>query len=612
MCGIAGILNSPHPQVQNLKYALDSIKHRGPEGEGLWANEEKSVMLGHRRLSILDPGEFSAQPMHYMDRYIITYNGEVYNYLELKERLKQRGYSFTTNSDTEVILACFDAFGKACVMEFEGMFAFAIWDKLEQTLYAARDRFGEKPFFYYYDGHQFIFASEIKALWKAGVQKVVNTAMVYNFITVDYSSNPSEPSETFYREIRKLPAASYLSYIPSSQQLAIEKYWQLFPQIKAEITEAEALDQFNSLFSESINHRLRSAVEIGSNLSGGLDSSAIAAYCNGQTQSQYKHKCFTACFTGFDKNEKSYAARVAKQFNLEQYFIEMNGLDIVNLMEKVSYHQDEPISSSSVLAQYRVFEFAHQQGVTVLLDGQGADEILGGYHKYFKWYWQELFRNKILGSSSEYVAAKKLGVSESFSFKNKAAALFPELAMALLQTKKSRLAYNHPDLHKDFTFSHKQSLYYSTPSSFDLNGALYFNTFISGLEDLLRYADRNSMAHSTEVRLPFLDHHLVRFIFDLPSHMKIHGGWTKWLLRKLVEKTLPEDIVWRKDKIGFEPPQKYWMHTKEVQDHIIMGKEKLKGAGILNATAVQKKVKPHNAYAAKSDEWKYWSLSFLF
>ncbi len=259
-----------------------------------------------------------------------------------------------------------------------------------------------------------------------------------------------------------------------------------------------------------------------------------------------------------------------------------------------------------------MYELAHQQGVVVLLDGQGADEILGGYHKYFKWYWQELYKKKLLRSSSEYGAAKKLGVTENFSIKNKAAALFPELAMALWQTKKSRRAFKHPDLDKDFAYSHKQSLYYSTPSSSDLNGALYFNTFVVGLEDLLRYADRNSMAHSTEVRLPFLDHHLAQFIFNLPPHLKIHQGWTKWILRKLIEKTLPEDIVWRKDKIGFEPPQKVWMQTKPVQDHIIMGKEKLKGAGILNSSALQKKIKPHSAYTAHSEEWKYWSISFLF
>jgi asparagine synthase (glutamine-hydrolysing) len=205
-----------------------------------------------------------------------------------------------------------------------------------------------------------------------------------------------------------------------------------------------------------------------------------------------------------------------------------------------------------------------------------------------------------------------LGITEPFGPKNKLAALFPEFAAGILQSRKSKKAFHHPDLDRDFAFSNKQNFYYTTPSSFDLNGALYFNTFVNGLEELLRFADRNSMAHAVEVRLPFLDHSLVEFLFSLPPEFKIHKGWTKWLLRKSVEDLLPGEIVWRKDKVGFEPPQKIWMENKMVQEAIAEGKRKLVQQKILQPSALNKRLKPHNAYAANNWDWKCWSASHLF
>ncbi|HEV7621223.1 MAG TPA: asparagine synthase-related protein, partial [Flavisolibacter sp.] len=189
---------------------------------------------------------------------------------------------------------------------------------------------------------------------------------------------------------------------------------------------------------------------------------------------------------------------------------------------------------------------------------------------------------------------------------------FPDFAASMLQSKKSKQAFQHKDLNKDFAYSNKHNLYYATPSSFDLNGALYFNTFVSGLEELLRYADRNSMAHSTEVRLPFLSHELVRYLFNLPPHLKIQKGWTKWILRKAINEQLPKEIVWRKDKTGFEPPQKKWMENKDVEEAIITAKKQLAQHGILDSHSINKKIKPHSAYAANNEDWKYWSASFLF
>lgn len=613
MCGIAGIVskNSQLVSKQRLQSATQCLRHRGPEAEGIWINDECTTALGHLRLSIIDLSEKAAQPMHYLNRYSIVHNGELYNYIELKQQLQQKGYFFKSDSDTEVIVAAYDAYKENCLQKFDGMFAFAIWDEKEKKLFAARDRFGEKPFFFFNDEEQFLFASETKSFWNLGVEKKVNNALLYNFLTIGYTSNPSDPKETFFENIYKLPAASFLMYALEKNEVQIEKYWQIYPEEK-NISEQEAIEKFQYLFNESIRKRLRSDVNIGTSLSGGLDSSSIVAFCHKQSSDRYTHKCFTASFKGFDRDELQYAEKVAKQFGLEHFIVEIKENEIADLMSEVMLHQEEPIGSASVLAQYKVFQTAKQNGVTVLLDGQGADEILAGYTKYYKWFWQELYRNKELKKKKELNAARELGIHESFGLKNKIAAMYPEFAAGILQTQKSKKAFSHPDLDRDFAFSNKQNSYYATPTQFDLNGALFFDMFINGLEELLRFADRNSMAHAVEVRLPFLSHKLVEFLFSLPAEFKIHNGWTKWLLRKSVEDKLPEEIVWRKDKIGFEPPQKKWMENKHVQESIENGKRKLTQHHVLKTAALTKKTKPHDSYAAHGWDWKYWSASFLF
>lgn len=595
-----------------MKGALHSMQHRGPEYSKEWCSENGKVVFGHCRLSIIDLSQRSAQPFSYNDRYTIIYNGELYNYIELKRELQQKGYNFQTESDTEVVIASYAAWGSDCLQRFDGMFAFAIWDEREQILFAARDRFGEKPFFFYYDEEQLAFASEMKALWSMGIEKQVNSRMLYNFLTIGYSCNPSDPKETFYDNILKLPAASFLIYSLQKNELTIEKYWQPSIEIDNNITESQAIEKFSDLFSQSIHKRLRSDVAIGTSLSGGLDSSSVVAFCDKEGAAHYTHKCFTAVFDGFEKNEQQYAEKVASQYGLEHHLITIKEDELVSLMEKVSAHQEEPFSSASVLAQYKVFEAAKQNGVTVLLDGQGADEILSGYNKYYRWYWQELYREKKLDSSKEMEAARELSVTEPFNMEHKIAALFPEFTTSLLQSRKGREAYRQRDLNKEFAFSNKHSLYYSTPTKFDLNGALYYNTFVNGLEELLRLADRNSMAHSLEVRLPFLQHQLVEFLFTLPPQFKIHNGWSKWLLRKATENKLPSEIVWRKDKVGFEPPQRQWMQNKQVQEAIHEAKKKLVNENLLDSSVLNKPVVAKDAHATRSFDWRYWSVAEMF
>jgi asparagine synthase (glutamine-hydrolysing) len=611
MCGISGIITRQAGAADKIIAAASTLQHRGPQYNRYW-NEDSFVSFGHNRLCIIDTSEAAAQPLHYGDRYTIIHNGELYNYIELRDGLAKKGYSFTSASDTEVIVAAYAAWGKDCLQHCDGMFAFAIWDNEEKTLFAARDRFGEKPFYFYYDSEQFLFASEMKALWAAGVKKEVNYSLLYNFLTIGYTGNPADREETFYRNIHNLPPASFLFYNQSSHRLNLEQWDHFIPEEPVSISEKDAVNEFNRLFRASTMRRLRSDVPIGTSLSGGLDSSAIVATCAQLKSEQYTHHCFTAVFEGFEKSEEQQAYMVAKHFGLQHHLVRIPDKEIVPVMDKVMQHQESPIGSSSALAQYKVYEAAKAAGITVVLDGQGADEVLGGYHKYYSWYWTELFRQRSLGTSGELKAARKLGVTSPFTAAHKLAALVPDLAASMQQTRTSRKAARQPFLDKEFAFEQKRNLYYTTPATFDLAGALYFNTFVSGLEELLRLADRNSMAHAVEVRLPFLQHDLVKFLFSLPAHYKIHHGWTKWLLRKSMEEQLPGEVTWRKDKTGFETPQKQWMQGRDVQDRIMAAKNLLAEKGILSREAAKMPVQPGGTHDAGNYDWRFWSASYLF
>lgn len=595
-----------------IKAATGVLAHRGPDAQHFYTNAEGSVCFGHQRLCIIDLSEAARQPMTYNNRYTIIYNGEIYNYIELRTRLRNEGFYFTSASDTEVVVAAYAAYGEECVHHFDGAFSFAIWDSQEGRLFAARDRFGEKPFYYYFDGSYFMCASEIKSFWAAGINKKINSRLLYNFLTIGYTADPFHPGDTFFDDIYKLPPSYSLSFSLKDDELTLKKYWHIGIEVNEEITEKEAIVQCTDLLRDSVKKRLRSDVAIGTSLSGGLDSAALVALCDAGASAQYTHKCFTAVFPGFEKDESQYAALVAEKFGLTHIPVFVDAAAVPALMQQASIHLEEPFSSASALIQFEVYRRAKKEGVTVLLDGQGADEIFGGYHKYYKWLWQQLYREGKLDASRELAAARSIGITEPFGIKNKAAALFPHFAASIQQSRKKKQASQQSDLLGAFAFANKENLAYLLPSNFDLNSALYADTFSYGLEELLKLADKNSMAHGVEVRLPYLSHPLVAFLFTLPAHFKIREGWTKWLLRKTAEPLLPKEITWRKDKVGFEPPQKEWMQQSSVLEAIDAAKEKLVGNGILDKSVLNKKIQPHDAHAAASSDWKYWSASFLF
>jgi asparagine synthase (glutamine-hydrolysing) len=617
MCGIAGIISSD-PSLVNiptLKKMADAIAHRGPDGEAYWINENNTAAFGHRRLSILDLSETGAQPMHYMGRYTIVYNGEIYNYIELKKELIKSGYSFRSTGDTEVILAAYDFYQERCLQYFDGMFSFAIWDEKHKRLFAARDRFGEKPFYYHTRNNCFMFASEMKALWANGTPKVIDDKMLLNYLAIGYVQNPSDKSQTFYKNISSLQPAHYLLLDAKTDIFSIVNYWDVDKQVSQKYSVAQALHKFDHILNSTIHTRLRSDVPVGASLSGGLDSSTIAWYIEKQLQKKNAgFKTFSAIFPGFEKDESKYINQVTGSLNIENYTVTPSEDALISEFERVAYHQEEPFPSASIYAQFKVFELAKSHGVRVLLDGQGADEILAGYHKYIHWYLQEtVSRSKFLRANRERKLLLKNKINVRWGFKNVLAAYLPSHAAIALEKNEYQRIIHNEDISKTILSNLKGREWEGIhkPIVTKLNDILYFNTMCNGLEELLRYADRNSMAHSTEIRLPFLNAELVQFIFSLPSSFKIRDGFPKWVLRKLMQGKLPDNIVWRTDKIGYEPPQKKWMGQPRVKDYVHEAKKNLVNHDILKAAVLNKKQKPMDAHVTDNYDWRYLCVSHM-
>jgi asparagine synthase (glutamine-hydrolysing) len=551
MCGIAGILkvNLKPVTKTELKCMTDVISYRGPDGEGCWISQKQNIGLAHRRLSIIDLSDNAKQPMHYAnDRYTITFNGEIYNYIELKKKLLSKGYVFLSDSDTEVILALYDQKKEKCLDELDGMFSFAIWDELEQELFCARDRFGEKPFHYYFNGNEFVFCSEIKQFWAYGIRKKVNETKLTDFIVSGSIDDRNDITATFYDDIKRLDAACYLK-IKTNGQITIKKYWDINLQVASFTGKIDkAAELFLDLLRESVNLRLRSDVPVGSSLSGGIDSSSIVTLIDQLKDKGQKQNTFSARFKDFGKDEGSYIEEVIKKcdgLNVsytwpdEDYFLKV--------IDKVIYHQDEPFASASIVAQYAVMELAKTNNITVLLDGQGADEYLAGYLPYYNLYLNQLFYNdrKLYRSEMKHFNSFHGGISMHTSLEDR-----ETLGMKLGRYK--RKLFDQP----------------MPIDKYSLKTELKSDTTLSGLKTLLRYSDRNSMAHSREVRLPFLSHKLVEFAFSLPDNFLLRDGWTKFILRKSMENILPQKICWRVDKIGYEAPQNKWLASNLIRNEV--------------------------------------------
>ncbi|SHN09675.1 asparagine synthase (glutamine-hydrolyzing) [Polaribacter sp. KT 15] len=511
MCGIAGIIGG-NIKEDVISKMLKTQHHRGPDNTGVFRDEQ--VLLGHNRLSILDLSEKSNQPFKdNSNRYIITFNGEIYNYIELKEELKK--YNFKTESDTEVLLAAYIKWGKKCLHKLNGMFSFAIWDKEKKHLFAARDRFGVKPFYYYREKEKFYFSSEIKALHASGVKKTPNKKVWASYLT--YGSY-GHPTETFWENINQLQGGHYLEY--SKNSLNINKWYFFEKEIlkyQAKVSFKSVKEKYKSLLEDSIKLRFRADVKVGFNISGGLDSSALLAYVNKLNNS----KNINAYTFYTNDNRYDELPWVEEMINytenpLSKILLKIDD-DFYKLIDYISKIQEEPFGGIPTLAYSKIFDKARKDNVIVLLDGQGMDEQWAGYDYYLK-----NNDNTIQGIKSS--PFKENVLAEDF--------------------KKFASKPVYPKPFKDAILN-KQ----------------YRDLFYTKIPRALRFNDRVSMAFSTELREPFLDYRLVEYAFAQPLDYKIKNDIQKYLLRELVAEDLNDSISYA-PKRPLQTPQREWLQNE--------------------------------------------------
>ncbi len=611
MCSIAGIISPDPDQVLPaiLEQMNQSLQHRGPDGKGYYTQKQEGIHVGfaHNRLSILDLSDAAAQPLRYLERYILIFNGEIYNYREIRDALSSRGYHFQSTGDTEVVAAAFDAFGTDCIGHFDGMFSLAIWDEKNLSLFCARDRFGEKPFYYQFNEAKksFHFASEMKALFAAGIEKSADPVMLYNYLTLGFTKRPDQPGKTFFQDIYQLPPSHFLLYEPLKGPPTISRYWDLDKETLIETNENDALAGFYHLLGSSVSRRMRSDVPLGTSLSGGLDSSAIISVAADVAEEQYTHKAFSAVFPGFEKDESTRIRSMADAFHLKLHTVTPDADAFAQQLQAVIIAQEEPFGSASVFAQYMVYAKAKEQGVKVLLDGQGADEMLAGYSKYTHWYLQELIQSE--GWKKADALSQKFrdnGFLSEWGLKNRLAAMFPAVAANQLEKKAIRQQRSNRYISNEFAEQASDSRSVYKPTVEKLSDIQYHDIMVMGLEELLRFADRNSMAHGREIRLPFLSYELVQYVFSLPSSYRMRDGYTKWILRKTMDKKLPSEICWQKGKIGFEPPQKQWMQQPDFHGLLHDARKKLVERNICHKRLLDKPVVPADAHESGNFDFR--------
>ena len=562
MCGISGIWRNSNSffDLQSIERMKLKMSHRGPDGSGTWSSSDQKVILGHNRLSIIDLSENGAQPMN-RGVYTISFNGEIYNYLEIKHELKNKNLSFSSDSDTEVLLAAYQTWGADMLQKLDGMFAFAIYDEAKNELFCARDRFGEKPFYYGFYNGDFYFASEIKALREIGIDTSINENLLFNYLHFDLVENPHNQKQTFYKEINKLKPSHCFIY-KGGNQIKQLCYWDITISDSADISFSEASNRFKELLNTSVKRRLRSDVKIGSSLSGGLDSSSIVALVSKLSN---ENATFSARFKNFSKDEGQFIEIVQKKFKTMHYNVNVQEMDLIKDLERLIYHQEEPFQAGSIYAQYCVYQQAKKLGVTVMLDGQGADEFLCGYPKDFQFYVRELINNKPERLRINSLINTNHSTNTALNFKDSLFLRSPKtykfVASVAKKISNKRPKGIHPDFYAEF--KNKDSPFKQFT---DLKSALKHEMTNQGLEKLLRFADKSSMAHSVEVRLPFLYHELVEFVFSLPSSYFLQNGWSKAILRTSMSDILPLEITYREDKIGFEAPQDSWMESNLLKE----------------------------------------------
>jgi asparagine synthase (glutamine-hydrolysing) len=605
MCGICGIIRFDNQAVDHskIKTMMLKQKHRGPNDEGIFSHN--STALGFVRLSILDLSIAGHQPMHDASgRYTMVFNGEIFNYIELRDDLKSKGISFTSNSDSEVLLKMYIYYGEDCLNYLNGMFAFAIYDNETGDTFAARDRFGEKPFYYYQDASQLVFASEIPPILAVyGQENTVNNQILFDYLAFNRTD---QTEETFFNGVKKLQHGHYMTIINGIVKI---KCWY---KLSEKITDLKnSKDTYKDLLIDSVKIRLRSDVPIGVCLSGGLDSSTITSIIT-QIFNKKDFHTFSAVYAPGDSGDESKFINIFKDKLQNMHFVTPTSESLLENLKKFILVHTEPIPTTSSYAQYCVMQLAHENAI-VTLDGQGSDEELGGYHYFFGFYFKDLLRSFRFGKLFKELYYYTKEHKSIYGIKTFVYFLLPRKLKTSIRLNEK--GYIDAQFIEKVLKDKKSTITNDLYASKNLKTAC-LNHFEYKLEHLLKWSDLNSMAFSVESRAPFLDYRLVEFALSLKSDDIIKNGYTKSILRESFKGILPEEIRLRIDKIGFETPQDKWFRTPEFKELIleIIHSESFAGRGIINADKAKKLYQKHlnSEINISSDIWKWIHLELWY
>ncbi len=632
MCGFAGIISKKNDiESEHLENMRSAIAHRGPDSNGIWIDSGRMIGFCHNRLSIIDITNAGAQPMHsFTHRFVISFNGEIYNHLTLRDEIVREdgAIKFNSTSDTETLLTCFELWGvKKTLQKAVGMFSFALWDNREATLYLGRDRVGEKPLYYGWQGDYFFFGSELKAFKRHPkfVSEVDNYAVAMYF---RYSYIP-EP-RSIYKNIQKLTPGTILKISSSGEATSII-YWSLEDVVNEGLnnpfggTENEATSKLDVVLNNTISDQQISDVPIGAFLSGGIDSTLVTAIM--QSQSNTRINTFTIGFTEKKYNEAGYAKNIAKYLNTNHHEMYLDSKDIISAIPAMSLIYDEPFADSSQLPTYFVSKLA-KQSVTVSLSGDGGDEIFGGYNRYaqvskFLKYPRSIriFFGKMLGQFSpaqidaiydflKPILPNSIRTSNAGNHYKKIITILNQSNnWDVYQSLVSIFANSQFLLNSSFA---ENSINHSTQNIFNnkigIENEMMMADILTYLpDDILCKVDRAAMSVSLETRVPFLDHRVIDFAFTLPLQMKIKAGSGKWILRNLLNKYVPKEFVER-PKMGFGLPLDIWMRGL-LRDYVdsMLGEQVIKDDEFLNSVSVTKIWQEHLS-GKKNHQHVLWNI----
>ena len=568
MCGIAGILTlEPRQSLRRELLAMQSaIRHRGPDGQGDWLSPCGRAALAHVRLSIIDLSASAAQPMSAKSGNVITYNGEIYNYVELRRELGE--HNFRTTSDTEVILRAYERWGERCVERLRGMFAFAIWDASKQKLFIARDRFGIKPLYYHSSGRGFAFASEMKALVPRLREVETDVDGLHDYFCFQFCLG----ERTLFSGVKQLQPA-HCGYIAIDGRMALRKYWEVHYNLDLERDERYFIEELQQRLRDSIDVHLRADVEVGAYASGGVDSSLVAAMAR-ELRPGARFQVFNGRFLdGEAFDESRYARALADERGMQLHVTDIAECDFIDNIGNVIYHLDQPVAGPGSFPQYMVSRTVREH-VKVVLGGQGGDEIFGGYARYLIAYFEQCIKGAIDGTmhSGNFVVTYESIIPNLEALKQYKPLIQEFWSSGIFDSRDKRYfrLINRSNTFGDIidwslldgahSFENFKEIYWGAnvgkESYFDSMTHFDFKTLLPAL---LQVEDRMSMAHGIESRVPFLDHPVVELAATIPSNIKFQNGELKRLLRVAFANKLPKAIRSRKDKMGFPVPLQPWV-----------------------------------------------------